>query len=235
MSSVWFNPTNHTVYSTNTSTVDPADYKMLYCKNTSSLSAGDNHPIYINGSNTPFMYVPEEPTRAVTAQTLNFKLDKDEGHMSFARGPMRTHVAYGTAANNCGIRWHIDDNVTDGRVYAFDNGTLNVVDQKTIDKANKKSMKLLKEWLSAAEYKYLMEEGNLELPSQHEKDTIYIVNKDPMKRIGIKKKGKVVEKSLCIHASHSYPTGDILLANIMLLKTDEKKFLEIANVHDFYA
>lgn len=107
--------------------------------------------------------------------------------------------------------------------------------QKQIDRAHKRSLKLLKQWLSPEEYNYLMEEGQLELPSQYEKDTIYIVDKNPMKRIGIKKEGKIVEKSLCIHPSHSYADGDVLLSNILLLKTDEKKFLEIANVHDYYA
>jgi len=173
---------------------------------------------------------------------IKFTLPKIRGHVQYAAGPMRT-ATYTTAADTmnyiadtAGFTWHVDNNIGDGMLYAYDGEQkLKVIDQKTIDKANKKSIKLLKEWLSPAEYKYLMEEGNLELPSQHEKDTIYIVNKDPMKRIGIKKKGKVVEKSLCIHASHAYPTGDILLANIMLLKTDEKKFLEIANVHDYIA
>ncbi len=207
-------------------------------------------PIWINGSNKPFAYISETSSGTTASAEPLWK-------PITASGPMRTttyttttdtdrvaHLAWSDefimsphnhAADTMGAVWHHNDTLGD-TIYAYDPQMMGgkPLSQKVIDRANKKSMKLLKEWLSDAEYKYLMEEGNLELPSQHEKDTIYIVNKDPMKRIGIKKKGKVVEKSLCIHASHSYPTGDVLLANIMLLKTDEKKFLEIANVHNFY-
>jgi hypothetical protein len=134
------------------------------------------------------------------------------------------------------MTWHIDDNITEGNIaFAYDGGHRFSPEQEKLRKqAEDKSMQLLKSWLSESEYNYLME-GDLELPSQYEKDTIYIINKDPTKRIGIKKAGKVVEKSLCIHTDYAYATGDQLLANIMLLKSNEKEFLKIANVHNFYA
>src|SRR5688500_4557135 len=107
-------------------------------------------------------------------------------------------------------------------------------------KIDRRANKLLKEWLSPAEYNYLMEEGQLELPSQYEKNVIYIVRKDPNKTIGIARKKKqvpclayedtILEKEACMHIDASYPTGDRLLANIMLLKADEKYFVKNANV-----
>lgn len=163
---------------------------------------------------------------------------------SLSSGPARTATYSTTSTADSGyvtLKWHVDDMLEPGQAVVWDTENMRmhanykVPSQKAIDKANKKSLKLLKKWLSPEEYQYLMEDGNLELPSQHEKDTIYIINKDPMKRIGIKKNGKVVEKSLCIHTEHSYAVGDQLLANIMLLKTDEKKFLNVANVHHMFA
>lgn len=164
-------------------------------------------------------------------------------------GPMRmaTYRDTGTTADAGSVvnfTWHVDQDIPEGHAVIWDGDTMRLhanynsnqlMSQKTIDKANKKSLKLLKKWLSPEEYNYLMEDGNLELPSQYEKDVIYIINKDPMKRIGIKKKGKIVEKSLCIHTEHSYAVGDQLLANILLLKSDEKKFLKTANVHHMFA
>jgi hypothetical protein len=162
-----------------------------------------------------------------------------DGGTSTLTGPVRTATYEATAGaaetfiRDFSVTWHVDYGIQGSEAFVWDGGK--VISQEQIDKANNKSLELLKKWLSTEEYHYLMEEGNLELPSQHEKNTVYIINKDPMKRIGIKKAGKLVEKSLCIHADHTYAIGDALLANIMLLKTDEKKFLKTANVHDYFA
>jgi hypothetical protein len=109
-------------------------------------------------------------------------------------------------------------------------------------KANEVSMKLLKSWLSKLEYEYLMEQGQLELPSQYEKDVIYIVKKDTRQKVKIAHKQKLAciykpiiteTAEACINISHEYPVGDMLLSNIALLKTDEKQFLKIANISQY--
>lgn len=202
---------------------------------TARLPPATYQPIYLRSSGTTSTFEPNH--------WYHLSGTWDAGTTS---GPMRTatYEATGDTAGYATINWHVDDLIQPGQAVVWDGDTMRahmnynqgqLMSQKVIDKANKKSLKLLKKWLSPEEYQYLMEDGNLELPSQYEKDTIYIINKDPMKRIGIKKKGKVVEKSLCIHTEHSYAVGDQLLANIMLLKTDEKKFLKTANVHHMFA
>ena len=106
--------------------------------------------------------------------------------------------------------------------------------------AHETSMKLLRQWLSEMEYNYLMEQGQLELPSQYEKDTIYIVKKDALAKVKIasKKKLSCIHQPLiietgdaCININPEYPLGDILLSKIAMLKSDEKQFLDIANVN----
>lgn len=96
--------------------------------------------------------------------------------------------------------------------------------------AENKSMRLLRQWLSEAEWNYLQEHDQLELPSQYEKDVIYIVKKDKRAKIVVKKHDKLLHE-LCIHPEQDLPTGDMMLANILLLKTDEKRFLATANKH----
>lgn len=216
------------------------------------MAAGELRPIYINGMAKPFTYIQETTTTTATTNwvtmtpngcdtPMRIRLGKDTGAVA-CTGPVRT-ATYRTASDTmedisttAGVTWHIDYDMPAGTAWVYDaeHMRFSPEQEKKRKEAEDKSMQLLKSWLSESEYNYLME-GDLELPSQHEKDTIYIVNKDPSKRIGIKKAGKVIEKSLCIHTDYSYATGDQLLANIMLLKSDEKKFLEIANVHNFYA
>lgn len=95
--------------------------------------------------------------------------------------------------------------------------------------AENKSMRLLREWLSEAEWNYLQENDQLELPSQYEKDVIYIVKKTKYAKVDVKKADKIIHQ-LCIHPDE-LPTGDMILTNILLLKTDEKRFLATANKH----
>jgi hypothetical protein len=96
-------------------------------------------------------------------------------------------------------------------------------------KAEKQADKLLKKWLSTAEYNYLQENGELELPSKYEQDTIYIVKKSYGEKV-IKKVAGVPTVALCVMPlSSSYVNDDSLLSKILLLKTDEKQFLSLAN------
>ncbi len=95
--------------------------------------------------------------------------------------------------------------------------------------ANNKADELLQKWLSPEEYNYLKEHDELELPSQYEKDTIYIVNKSYSRKV-IKKVNQVNVAELCVMPlDSSFVNDDSLLAKILFIKTDEKGFLEMAN------
>jgi len=69
-------------------------------------------------------------------------------------------------------------------------------DDKILVKAKEKSEKLLKEWLSPAEYEGLKKNGEIEIPSRQDEDVIFIVKKDPNQMVNVKKKDKITHK-LC--------------------------------------
>jgi len=249
MSSVWYNPDTYTTYYVN-GTKESDEQKILGQNDHVPLTfqaLGSTEMFHVNYNTTTtadrMQYVNETST-GTTCPGFSYRLDSGANPIAWFHGPTRTATYRDSRTTTAGftLQWHVSDDLEPGQAVVWDaghtlrvSGNHDVESQKAFEKRQKKSFDLLKSWLSEAEYNYLMEQGNLELPSKHEKDTIYIINKDPMKRVAIKKKGKVVMKSLCIHASHQYADGDVLLSNIMLLKTDEKKFLEIANVHDMYA
>lgn len=94
-------------------------------------------------------------------------------------------------------------------------------------KAQTRSMRLLKDWLSPIEYNYLME-GQLEIPSKIHDDEVWIVKREAMKRVVRKIKGKAVSEH-CIIPAMDVPEGDILLSKIILLKTNEEEFIKTSN------
>lgn len=104
-------------------------------------------------------------------------------------------------------------------------------EEKKLIKAKYKSEKLLKQWLSPDEYKSLRLDGEVELPSMEDDDTIFIVKKDPQQMVDVKKKGTYSHKLCVVAKDYDYPVGDQLLSKILLLKTDEKKFKELAIKH----
>ena len=104
-------------------------------------------------------------------------------------------------------------------------------EDKLLVKAKEKSEKLLKEWLSPAEYESLKNKGEIELPSKFEEDVIFIVKKDPNTMVDVKKKGQYSHKLCAVAEDFDYPVGDQLLSKIALLKTNEKQFKEVAIKH----
>jgi len=103
-------------------------------------------------------------------------------------------------------------------------------DDKKLVRAKEQSEKMLKDWLSPKEYEALKEKGELELPSQEE-DVIFIVKRDPNEMVEVRKKGTYSHKLCLIAEDLDYPVGDQLLSKVALLKTNEKKFKEIAIKH----
>lgn len=98
-------------------------------------------------------------------------------------------------------------------------------------KAKRKSEKLLRQMLSKKEYDSLKLHGEVEIPSQMEEEVIFIVKKDPNAMVDVKKKGKYSHKLCAVAEDMEMPVGDQLLSKVLLLKTDEKSFREVAIKH----
>ncbi len=99
--------------------------------------------------------------------------------------------------------------------------------------ARLKSEKLLKKWLSATEYNALKTKGEVAIPHPDDDNVIFIVKKHPTAMVSKMVKGKhESEQCIVTHPDHrDIPVGDKLLQKILLIKSDPKKFLEIANTH----
>lgn len=97
--------------------------------------------------------------------------------------------------------------------------------------ARAKSMELLQGWLTAMEYRMLTDQGELEIPSSMEANTVFVVKRDPYSKVLKKVGGKPTEELCVVLENDGYPDGDILLSKILLLKSDPVKFQKIANVY----
>jgi len=102
---------------------------------------------------------------------------------------------------------------------------------KILLKAKRKSEKLLRQMLSKKEYDSLKLHGELEIPSSIEEEIIFIVKKDPNAMVDVKKNGKYSHKICAVAEDLEMPVGDQLLSKVLLLKTDEKAFREVAIKH----
>jgi len=97
--------------------------------------------------------------------------------------------------------------------------------------AKRKSEKLLKQFLSKKEYDSLKLHGELAIPSKMDSEVIFIVKKDPNQMVDVKKKDIYSHKLCAVAEDLEMPVGDQLLSKVMLIKTDEKKFREVAIRH----
>ena len=102
---------------------------------------------------------------------------------------------------------------------------------KILLRAKRKSEKLLRQMLSKKEYDSLKLHGELEIPSTMEEEVIFIVKKDPNAMVDVKKNGKYSHKICAVAEDLEMPVGDQLLSKVLLLKTDEKSFREVAIKH----
>lgn len=103
--------------------------------------------------------------------------------------------------------------------------------EKRLLTAKRKSEKLLKQFLSKKEYDSLKLHGELAIPSKMDNEVIFIVKKDPNQMVDVKKKGNYTHKLCAVAEDLEMPVGDQLLSKVMLIKTDEKKFREVAIRH----
>lgn len=102
---------------------------------------------------------------------------------------------------------------------------------KILLRAKRKSEKLLRQMLSKKEYDSLKLHGELQIPSKMEDEVIFIVKKDPNQMVDVKKNGSYSYKLCAIAKDLEMPVGDQLLSKVLLIKTDEKKFREVAIKH----
>jgi len=100
------------------------------------------------------------------------------------------------------------------------------------ERAEKKSWKLVKEWLTKEEFAELTNKGQMEIQSKEDSETIYIVKKDYLATVQEVKKGKHIKSMCVIPKEIGLASGDALLSKIMLLKTDEKQFKKIAVIQN---
>ncbi|HEU04661.1 MAG TPA: hypothetical protein ENH95_06075 [Nitrosopumilus sp.] len=98
-------------------------------------------------------------------------------------------------------------------------------------RAKRKSEKLLHQWLSKKEYDSLKLHGELAIQSKMDDEVIFIVKKDPNAMVDVKKKGTYSHKLCAVSEDLEMPVGDQLLSKLLLIKTDEKKFREVAIKH----
>lgn len=97
--------------------------------------------------------------------------------------------------------------------------------QKT--KAEKRSWQLTEQWLTPDEFAELTAKGQMEIQSRQDRETIYIVKRDPLARIQVRKAGKVVSELCVVPKEFDCPSGDVFLSKVLLIKTDENKFKSI--------
>ena len=92
-------------------------------------------------------------------------------------------------------------------------------------KAHKKSVKLLRKWLSEDEFRWLVHQDELKV--EHE-DEIYIIKKDPHSFVEVVKSDKTKEEYCLIPKDSGVAVGDALLSKIMMIKTNPKLFKQVA-------
>jgi hypothetical protein len=154
-------------------------------------------------------------------------------NMQFAQGPVRqvTYEDMTTEPSGYIIRDWYGTGWAGGNHEVNDNYLKNHQERmKEVEEAKKRSLKLLKDWLSTAEYNYLME-GELHLPSQNGEE-IYILKRDAHARIEVRnKKTQKPKHYLCVNPI-GFAEGDMLLSKILAIKTNEREFLKVAIPHE---
>lgn len=98
-------------------------------------------------------------------------------------------------------------------------------EEKQMWRAHKKSEKLLKQWLSEDELRWLIYQGELKI--KHDNET-YIIRKSPSATVIHIDKNNNKSHYCMIAKDHEAPAGDELLAKILMVKTEPQKFKKIA-------
>ena len=98
-------------------------------------------------------------------------------------------------------------------------------EDKQLWRAHKNSEKLLRQWLSEDEFRWLVHQG--ELTIKHDDET-YIIHKRSTANVIHIDKNNHKSKYCLIAKSPDAPIGDELLAKILMIKTEPERFKKIA-------
>ena len=86
---------------------------------------------------------------------------------------------------------------------------------------------LLRDSLSSDEYRQLRTRSYLDVHSQFYQNRVYRVPRGPG-QVMVLEGGRVVER-LCLQPVEALPEADVILMHKLLLESDERKYLEMAN------
>lgn len=201
-------------------------YRVTVSSNTDTVwQLGQSEPRYISGPNRTVEYTD---SGWETVQPLGANYAYARNGPRWERVELEHPSTSWTTTTGNTVGWSDWHDLTTRTWSATGDKRLDKKEQERLKKANAKADRLLKSWLSDAEYNYLMEDGQLEIPSKSEEDVIYIVKKQANAKVKKLKKGKPVCE-LCLTVGDGVPDGDVLLSKILMIKTDEEKFLTTAN------
>ena len=97
-------------------------------------------------------------------------------------------------------------------------------------RAEKKANQLLMEFLTLPQKKEYKDKGFFHLESESGK--VYRIHKARSHNVKLVEEGKLT-KSLCAHPIEGVPDEDTMLAQALMLMTQEQAFLKIANVNNY--
>ena len=118
-----------------------------------------------------------------------------------------------------------DELISSFNSFTYKLGLNRTSEQVQMLKAHKKSVKLLRKWLSEDEFRWLVHQDELKV--EHE-DEIYIIKKDPHSFVEVVKSDKTKEEYCLIPKDSGVAVGDALLSKIMMIKTNPKLFKQVA-------
>jgi len=198
--------------------------------------------IYHQAFPTQFNEISETVTAPTTVQTFRTLRVESQQQLDQLQRQLNTDTSYTTWTASAGGSWDVSDTPQSKILRALTTLFEKIPkelrkdmteDDKKLERAKERSERLLKSWLSPKEYQGLINKGEIEIPSEFDEDTIFIVKRCPDEMVEIRnKKGDRKGKMCVVAEDKSYPVGDQLLSKILLLKTDEKKFKEVAVKYD---
>lgn len=92
-------------------------------------------------------------------------------------------------------------------------------------KSSERAEKLLKEWLSEDEMRWLVHQGELKV--EHDDET-YIIKKEAYSTVKVVDKEKKIHEYCMVLKESGGNELDLLLSKILMIKTNPKKFKEVA-------
>ncbi len=93
--------------------------------------------------------------------------------------------------------------------------------------ANRRANELLRSVLTREQYRHLMRQGYLDIPSPRDPGCIYRVPR-AQGRVGVIEQGRH-KASLCLQPQEWVPDADIVVMHKLMIEADEETYLQTAN------